>query len=168
MEIRFLSHLRGLRLSGYFLAIWALVAAGLAFWARACWAEPLTRAAALTTAAWSAVQFWAGAQRIVLAWKLKKELLPIVRVSPPSFAALELPRLGRQDKAFLVKRNIEQAMFLLGLCFILSGVFQLSGRFLLGMGLAICLQCAILLATTLMGQWQNAVYRHELERERHP
>ncbi|MCB0568529.1 MAG: hypothetical protein KDC66_02145 [Phaeodactylibacter sp.] len=168
MESRFYTHLRSLRYSGYFLAFWAAAVAGAALWADIQWPGQLMRGIAPTAIALSLVQFWSGTHRIVQAWKLGKELLPIVRVSPPSFAALELPRLDRTDRAYQVKRNIEQALFVMGLCFTLSGVFQLSGRFLMGMGLAICLQTAVLLVSTLIGQWQNAMYRHELEREKHP
>lgn len=168
MESRFNAYLMGERLTGLFLILWALATSGLAAWGYGHWPGDLFRALALTVCLLSILQVWAGARRLKLATQLKQELQSIVELAPPSFAAQELPRLDKRLQSAQGRRLIEQALFILGLCFTLAGGLRFSSQFVLGTGMGLCIQSAILLLVTLTGQWRDALYRNEIERERGP
>lgn len=168
MERRFDAYLWGERSTGLFLIGWGLLSAAAAGWAYSCRPVELLEALLFSVCLLAFVQLYAGIRRLLHARRLRRELHPVVEIAPPSFAALEIPRLERREQAAMRRRFIEQALFVMGMCFALAGAFRLSGQFLLGTGVGVCVQAAVLLITTLTSQWRDAVYRNEIEREKGP
>lgn len=168
MESKFNGYLRGERWTAMFLICWALLTSGLAALGYGHWHGNLFRALAFTVGLLSTVQAWAGARKLMQANRLQRELRSIVRIAPPSFAAQEIPRLDKRVQMAQQRRLIEQALFIMGMCFTLAGILRFSGRFLLGAGIGLCVQSAVLLLVTLTGQWRDALYRNEVERELGP
>ncbi len=168
MERRFDLYIWGERATALFLMGWGLLSAAAAAWAYACWPGKMLWALLLTVCLLSLLQVYAGIRRLLQARLLKRELHPIVEIAPPSFAAQELPRIDKREQSAMRRRFIEQALFILGMCFALAGGLRLSGQFLLGTGLGLCVQSAVLLIITLTSQWRDAVYRNEIEREKGP
>ncbi|MCO6491219.1 MAG: hypothetical protein J5I98_22575 [Phaeodactylibacter sp.] len=168
MEKRFDEYLRGERRTGLFLAGWGVLSAAAVVVGYSRWPGGLMEALAFAVVSVSLVQIWAGGRRLAQARRLRRELHPIVEIAPPSFAAQEIPRLEKRERSALRRRFIEQALFVMGMCFALAGGFRLSGEFWLGTGMGLCVQMAVLLVATLTSQWRDAVYRNEIERERGP
>ncbi|MCB0560669.1 MAG: hypothetical protein H6573_00570 [Lewinellaceae bacterium] len=168
MERRFNAYLRGERSTALFSIGWGALSAAAAAWAYLHWQGELFWALLFTVCLLSLVQLRAGIRRLVKARSLSKELHSIVEIAPPTFAALELPRLDKQEQSLMRRRFIEQALFVMGLCFALAGGFGISGQSLLGTGIGLCIQMAILLIITLTSQWRATLYRNEIERERGP
>ncbi|MCB9049412.1 MAG: hypothetical protein H6556_08280 [Lewinellaceae bacterium] len=168
MERRFHAYLWGERCTGLFLAGWAVLSASAAGLAYHYWPGKLLQAMLMVVCLLSLVQLRAGVRRLWQARRLKKALHPIVEIAPPSFAAQEIPRLEDREQVAMRRRFLEQALFVMGLCFALAGGFRVSGDFLLGTGIGLCIQMAVLLIVTLTSQWRDSVYRNEVERERGP
>ncbi len=168
MKSRFHQYLRAERHTGLFLLLWAVLSAAAAIVAYALWPGKLLQAVALTATILSLLQLWSGIGRIRQASFLHRKYGALVEVAPPSFAAQEIPRLEAEEQAALRRRRIELALLILGLCFALLGGLRFPGGFLLGTGLALCIQASVLLVVTLMAQWRDGLYRHELERVENP
>ena len=168
MERRFNAYLRSERWMALFSIGWGALSAVAAGWAYRHWQGELFWALLFTIFLLSLVQVWAGIRRLLKARSLRNELHSIVEIAPPTFAALELPRLDKRELSFVRRRFIEQALFVMGLCFALAGSFGISGQSLLGTGIGLCVQMAVLLIITLTSQWRDSLYRNEIERERGP
>ena len=168
MERQFDAYLRAERRTGVFLLAWGILTCAVAGWAYGHWQGDLLQALLFSTCMLSLVQARAGIRRLLIARRLKRELHPIVEIAPPTFAAQELPRLERREQAALTRRFFEQALLIMGLCFALAGGLRISGQFLLGAGLGLCVQAAVLLTVTLTSQWRDSIFRNEIEREKGP
>jgi hypothetical protein len=155
------AYFRAEQSGSYFLLVWGALTLTTGIWLLCAFGQPFWKGMAPPLAALGAIQFTVGATIAIRTPGQVRRLLSTM-LQPDALNG-EIGRMEAVEANFGRLRAVESGLFLLGMCFLLGGVFGNFGEYMPGSGAGLCLQSAVSLIFDLLASWRAGLYLHELK-----